>query len=68
VLRGEVADQVALHGLLDRIQTPGLDLIEILKCSEPSLMPRWLFSSLRGYQRIWLLRLFERLPATTDQR
>jgi hypothetical protein len=29
VLRGEVADQAALHGLLDRIQTLGLDLIEL---------------------------------------
>jgi hypothetical protein len=29
VLRGEVADQAALHGLLDRIQTLGLDLVEI---------------------------------------
>jgi hypothetical protein len=29
VLRGEIADQEALHGLLDRIQTLGLDLIEI---------------------------------------
>jgi hypothetical protein len=29
VLRGEIADQAALHGLLDRIQTLGLDLVEI---------------------------------------
>ena len=29
VLRGELADQAALHGLLDRIQSLGLELIEI---------------------------------------
>lgn len=29
VLRGEIADQAALHGLLDRIQSLGLELIEI---------------------------------------
>jgi hypothetical protein len=29
VLRGEIADRAALHGLLDRIQTLGLDLVEI---------------------------------------
>lgn len=29
VLRGEIADQAALHGLLDRIQALGLELIEV---------------------------------------
>jgi hypothetical protein len=29
VLRGEIQDQAALHGLLDRIQSLGLELIEI---------------------------------------
>ena len=29
VLRGRVADQVRLHGLLDRIQSLGLELIEL---------------------------------------
>jgi hypothetical protein len=29
VLRGPVLDQAALHGLLDRIQALGLELIEI---------------------------------------
>jgi hypothetical protein len=29
VLRGEMPDQAALHGLLDRIQALGLELIEI---------------------------------------
>lgn len=29
VLRGPVSDQAALHGLLDRIQALGLELIEV---------------------------------------
>ena len=29
VMRGEVADQAALRGLLDRIQSLGLELIEV---------------------------------------
>jgi hypothetical protein len=29
VLRGEVADQAALHGVLDQVQALGLELIEI---------------------------------------
>ncbi|HEX5309985.1 MAG TPA: hypothetical protein VFW38_13010 [Solirubrobacteraceae bacterium] len=29
ILRGSVRDQAALHGLLDRIQSLGLELIEV---------------------------------------
>ena len=29
VLLGEVADQAALHGILDRVQALGLELIEV---------------------------------------
>ncbi|HEY3828663.1 MAG TPA: hypothetical protein VGL57_05655 [Solirubrobacteraceae bacterium] len=36
VLRGPVSDQAALHGLLDRIQALGLELIEVRRLSEPS--------------------------------
>ena len=36
VLRGPVPDQAALHGLLDRIQALGLELIEVRRLSEPS--------------------------------
>ena len=35
VLRGPVADQAALYGLLDRIQALGLELIEVRRLSEP---------------------------------
>ncbi len=35
VLRGEIKDQAALHGLLDRIQSLGLELIEIRQVDEP---------------------------------
>ncbi len=31
VMRGEVEDQAALHGVLDQIQSLGLELIEIRK-------------------------------------
>jgi hypothetical protein len=34
VLRGPVTDQAALHGLLDRIQALGLELIEVRRVSE----------------------------------
>ncbi|HSZ69241.1 MAG TPA: hypothetical protein VK756_02655 [Solirubrobacteraceae bacterium] len=33
VLRGPVVDQAALHGLLDRIQSLGLELIEVRRVS-----------------------------------
>lgn len=33
VLRGPVTDQAALHGLLDRIQALGLELIEVRRVS-----------------------------------
>lgn len=42
VLRGEVADQAALHGLLDQVQALGLELIEIRalpRGSAPSTSP-----------------------------
>jgi hypothetical protein len=35
VLRGVIVDQAALHGLLDRIQALGLELIEIRQVQEP---------------------------------
>jgi hypothetical protein len=34
VLHGEVVDQAALHGLLDRIQAYGLELIEVRRLPE----------------------------------
>jgi hypothetical protein len=34
VMRGEVRDQAELHGVLDRIQTLGLELIEIRRLDE----------------------------------
>jgi hypothetical protein len=36
VLRGQIPDQAALHGLLDRIQSLGLELIELRQVQEPS--------------------------------
>jgi hypothetical protein len=40
VLRGPVADQAALHGLLDRVQALGLELIEVRRVSDrPSGRP-----------------------------
>lgn len=40
VLRGVIKDQAALHGLLDQIQSLGLELIEIRQVEEPSPRPR----------------------------
>jgi len=39
VLRGPVADQAALHGLLDRVQALGLELIEVRRVSDPPSEP-----------------------------
>jgi hypothetical protein len=35
ILRGVITDQAQLHGLLDRIQSLGLELIEIRQLQEP---------------------------------
>jgi hypothetical protein len=35
VLRGVITDQAELHGLLDRIQALGLELIEIRQVQQP---------------------------------
>lgn len=34
ILRGEIIDQPALHGILDRIQALGLELIEVRRVEE----------------------------------
>jgi hypothetical protein len=36
VLRGIIQDQAALHGMLQRIQSLGLELIEIRQVQDPS--------------------------------
>ena len=36
VLRGDVADQAALHGVLEQIQALGLELVELRQIDEPS--------------------------------
>ncbi|HEX6763052.1 MAG TPA: hypothetical protein VF094_09645 [Gaiellaceae bacterium] len=41
VLRGEVVDQAALHGMLDHVQSLGLELIEVrLLATEPGVEHR----------------------------
>ena len=35
VLRGDIADQAALHGVLERIHEAGLELIEVRKLDSP---------------------------------
>ncbi len=35
VMRGELRDQAELHGLLDRIQSLGLELIEVRQLDRP---------------------------------
>jgi hypothetical protein len=36
VLRGPVLDQAALHGIINRLQRLGLDLIEVRRLAEPN--------------------------------
>lgn len=36
VMRGPVADQAALHGIINRLQSLGLDLIEVRRIGETS--------------------------------
>jgi hypothetical protein len=36
ILRGQVTDQPALHGILDRIQALGLELIEVKRVDDPA--------------------------------
>jgi hypothetical protein len=40
VLRGQVRDQAALYGLLDRVQSLGLELIEVRRLPEAPDEPR----------------------------
>jgi hypothetical protein len=40
VLHGDVADQAALHGILDRVQALGLELIEVRQLPQYSLPDR----------------------------
>ena len=35
IMRGEIRDQSELHGLLDQIQSLGLELIEVRKLEKP---------------------------------
>jgi hypothetical protein len=35
VLRGDVADQAALHGVLEQIQALGLELVELRQIDDP---------------------------------
>jgi hypothetical protein len=35
VLRGEIADQAALFGVLERVESLGLELVEIRRTTEP---------------------------------
>jgi len=35
VLHGDIADQAALHGLLERLHSLGLELIELRSISDP---------------------------------
>jgi hypothetical protein len=36
ILRGEITDQPALYGILDRIQALGLELIEVKRVDDPT--------------------------------
>jgi hypothetical protein len=35
VLHGDIADQAALHGILDRVQALGLELVEVRQLPQP---------------------------------
>ena len=37
VMRGPVADQAALHGIINRLQRLGLDLIEVRRLSDQDI-------------------------------
>ena len=39
VLHGEIADQAALHGVLDRVQALGLELVEVRRLPAGSPVP-----------------------------
>jgi hypothetical protein len=39
VLHGQILDQAALHGLLDRIQTLGLELVEVRRLAPETGRP-----------------------------
>jgi hypothetical protein len=39
VLRGEIADQAALHGVLQRIESLGLELLDIRRTEVPPCHP-----------------------------
>ena len=36
VLHGEIADQAALHGVLDLLQEKGLDMLEVRRLPDPA--------------------------------
>ena len=50
VLHGDVADQAALHGILDRVQALGLELIEVRQLPQHAPLPDTIgaFSTLGG--------------------
>jgi len=41
IVRSEVADQAALHGLLDRVQALGLEILELRLVAEPGDEDSW---------------------------
>ena len=41
VVRSELADQSALHGLLDRVHALGLELLEVRLIAEPGVDDSW---------------------------
>jgi len=40
VIRGEVADQAALHGLIQKVRDIGLPLVSVTPIAGPSMEPR----------------------------